>query len=91
MFRGASRLACDLDISVEAGYSVRKEIGIPAMSTFYGILIRIYDSDHAPPHFHAGHPNWFSIGLSFIERNSAKTGDWHKQTVHPTTDRKSVV
>jgi hypothetical protein len=26
---------------------------MPTISTFYGILIRMYYNDHAPPHFHA--------------------------------------
>ncbi|KAF0245440.1 MAG: hypothetical protein FD180_1663 [Planctomycetota bacterium] len=26
---------------------------MPLISTFYGILIRMFYNDHAPPHFHA--------------------------------------
>jgi hypothetical protein len=26
---------------------------VPTISRFYGILIRMYARDHAPPHFHA--------------------------------------
>ena len=26
---------------------------MPTISAFYGILIRMYFNDHAPPHFHA--------------------------------------
>lgn len=26
---------------------------MPIISTFYGIIIRMYWDDHAPPHFHA--------------------------------------
>jgi Domain of unknown function (DUF4160) len=26
---------------------------MPTLSTFYGILIRMFFNDHAPPHFHA--------------------------------------
>ncbi len=26
---------------------------MPVISAFYGILIRMYFNDHAPPHFHA--------------------------------------
>ena len=26
---------------------------MPTISSFYGILIRMYFQDHAPPHFHA--------------------------------------
>jgi hypothetical protein len=26
---------------------------MPTISTFYGIVIRMYFNDHAPPHFHA--------------------------------------
>ena len=28
---------------------------MPRVSDFYGIAISMYDSDHAPPHFHAEH------------------------------------
>ena len=28
-------------------------LGMPTISRFYGIVIRMYFSDHAPPHFHA--------------------------------------
>jgi phosphomannomutase len=27
--------------------------GVPEISRFYGIVIRMYHDDHAPPHFHA--------------------------------------
>jgi hypothetical protein len=30
---------------------------MPIISAFYGILIRMYFNDHAPPHFHAMHGN----------------------------------
>jgi hypothetical protein len=26
---------------------------MPTISTFYGILVRMFFNDHAPPHFHA--------------------------------------
>jgi hypothetical protein len=26
---------------------------MPEISRFYGIVIRMYHNDHAPPHFHA--------------------------------------
>jgi hypothetical protein len=26
---------------------------MPTISTFYGIVVRMYWNDHAPPHFHA--------------------------------------
>ena len=28
---------------------------MPVISSFYGILIRMYFADHAPPHFHAAY------------------------------------
>ena len=28
-------------------------IAVPTISRFYGIVIRMYFQDHAPPHFHA--------------------------------------
>ena len=27
--------------------------GMPTISSFYGILIRMFYNDHGPPHFHA--------------------------------------
>jgi hypothetical protein len=30
---------------------------VPTISEFYGILIRMYFMDHAPPHFHAIYGN----------------------------------
>ena len=27
--------------------------GVPELSRFYGIIVRMYYGDHAPPHFHA--------------------------------------
>jgi len=41
---------------------------MPTISRFYGILIRMYHKDHAPPHFHA----WYgshdaSIRISDLE------------------------
>ena len=29
-------------------------MAVPTISRFYGIVIRMYFSDHAPPHFYAG-------------------------------------
>ncbi len=26
---------------------------MPTISTFYGIMVRMFFADHAPPHFHA--------------------------------------
>jgi hypothetical protein len=37
---------------------------VPRISTFYGIVISMYHSDHPPPHFHAwysGHKAEFKI------------------------------
>jgi hypothetical protein len=28
---------------------------VPIISTFFGIIIRMFFDDHAPPHFHAEH------------------------------------
>ena len=28
-------------------------VGVPRLSSFYGIVITMYFDDHAPPHFHA--------------------------------------
>jgi hypothetical protein len=28
---------------------------LPIISTFFGIIVRMFFDDHAPPHFHAEH------------------------------------
>ena len=47
-FRAGSRLA-----GSEPGQVVKSASRMPTISTFYGILIRMFFNDHAPPHFHA--------------------------------------
>ena len=37
----------------DAGELVELASRMPTISTFYGILIRMFFNDHAPPHFHA--------------------------------------
>jgi len=38
-------------------------VGVPTISRFYGIVIRMYFADHAPPHFHA----MYSVDEAVIE------------------------
>jgi len=33
-------------------FNFPSEPGMPTISSFYGILIRMFFNDHAPPHFH---------------------------------------
>ena len=35
------------------GFKKKEETPLPTISAFYGILIQMFWSDHAPPHFHA--------------------------------------
>jgi Domain of unknown function (DUF4160) len=42
---------------------------MPTISTFYGILIRMFFNDHAPPHFHARYGEFeatIDIGTSTV-------------------------
>ena len=41
---------------------------MPIVSTFFGIIIRIFHSDHNPPHFHA----YYSESEAIIEITSGK-------------------
>ena len=34
---------------------------MPTISTFYGIMIRMFFSDHAPPHFHAQYAEFKAV------------------------------
>lgn len=41
---------------------------MPVISSFYGILIKMYFDDHVPPHFHAESTAQISItGLGILE------------------------
>jgi hypothetical protein len=41
---------------------------MPTISTFYGILIRMFFNDHAPPHFHARYAEFkATIDLGTLE------------------------
>jgi hypothetical protein len=43
-------------IGIRGGYLPNGRIslgGMPRISVFYGILIRMFFNDHTPPHFHA--------------------------------------
>jgi hypothetical protein len=31
---------------------------MPTLATFFGVTIRMYYDDHAPPHFHASYQEW---------------------------------
>ncbi|WP_373691025.1 DUF4160 domain-containing protein [Endozoicomonas sp. ONNA2] len=42
---------------------------MPVISTFFGIYIRMYHADHAPPHFHAeyqGHEALVDISTGHV-------------------------
>ena len=34
---------------------------MPTLSTFYGILIKMFFADHAPPHFHAEYAEYKAV------------------------------
>jgi hypothetical protein len=41
---------------------------VPAISTFFGIVIRMYYDDHGPPHFHAYYGEDMAlIGVKILE------------------------
>jgi hypothetical protein len=35
-------------------------MGMPILSLFFGIIIRLYHDDHNPPHFHAEYGEFFA-------------------------------
>ena len=42
--------------------------GVPEISRFFGIIIRMYFGDHDPPHFHAFYGEYVAvIGIESIE------------------------
>jgi len=59
---------------------------MPEISRFYGIIIRMFFREHAPPHFHAfygehqaliniEHLDWLQSGPYCIKMNSWKPGN----------------
>jgi hypothetical protein len=48
---------------------------MPTISTFFGIVIRMYFREHAPPHFHAIHGEQdASIAIETLELLNGKLG-----------------
>jgi hypothetical protein len=46
---------------------VKYNARVPTISQFYGIVIRMFYRDHAPPHFHAVYGEWeLIVGISPI-------------------------
>jgi Domain of unknown function (DUF4160) len=52
---------------VDIGYSFGKG-GMPEVSRFYGISIKIFFGDHPPPHFHAVYGEYNAlVGIESLE------------------------
>ncbi|MDA1095277.1 MAG: DUF4160 domain-containing protein [Acidobacteria bacterium] len=52
---------------------------MPEISRFYGIVIKMYFADHAPPHFHAEsaeHEVRVSINSLASSRGHCRPGRW---------------
>jgi hypothetical protein len=46
----------------------KREVGMPVISMFYGIVIRMFFDEHAPPHFHAQYGEFkASISIESLE------------------------
>jgi len=46
----------------------KKNLQVPTISTFYGILIQMFWGDHAPPHFHVLYAEYeVLISISTLE------------------------
>ena len=46
---------------------------MPTISTFYGIIIRMFFNEHAPPHFHAQYGEYkASINIQSLELMEGK-------------------
>ncbi|WP_448215732.1 DUF4160 domain-containing protein [Endozoicomonas sp. 2B-B] len=65
--------------------SLNRNTAMPVISSFFGIYIRMYHADHAPPHIHAeyqGHEALVEISTGYIlegrlPKKAAKlVGDW---------------
>jgi hypothetical protein len=56
---------------------------MPTISSFYGILIRMYYSDHAPPHFHARYGEFRG---DEIESLTVREGELPVRALHLVTE-----
>ncbi len=51
---------------------------MPTISTFYGIIIRMFFNEHAPPHFHAQYGEYkASINIQSLELRKENYRDGH--------------
>lgn len=78
------------------------DAGVPTISRFYGIVIRMYFADHAPPHFHAvyageeaviGIATGATLRGSLSERALRLVGEWttiHRAELEANWDRLQV-
>ena len=53
---------------------------MPTISSFYGILIRMFYNDHAPPHFHARYGEFEAT--SEIESLAVMNGELPARALH---------
>ena len=57
---------------------------MPLISTFYGILIKMFFNDHAPPHFHAEYGD-FKATIN-IQTLALMEGDMPRRALNLTLD-----
>jgi hypothetical protein len=55
------------------GDHVNKDVSMPEIARFYGIVIKLYFGDHPPPHFHAVYGE--CMGLMSIDNLQMVEGD----------------
>jgi hypothetical protein len=52
---------------------------MPTVSIFYGIIIRMFFDEHAPPHFHAEYGEFkATVGIRELEIRTGSLPDEHK-------------
>jgi hypothetical protein len=52
---------------------------MPIISVFFGIIIRMYHADHAPPHFHASYQGFEA--LIAIDTGNVMAGNLPKKAL----------
>lgn len=68
---------------------------MPTISTFYGIIIRMFFKEHAPPHFHAQYGEYkAAINIETLEvldwaelHRDELLSDWEKCCRHHTPEK----
>jgi len=68
-----ARLPRPMEKTIVEGLHANRDVSMPEIARFYGIVIKLYFGDHPPPHFHAIYGE--CVGVVSIETLQMIEGD----------------